>query len=41
VSMVLKKNGEYPVRSCWNDKIKNLENLLSEDEVRWGRPFGT
>ena len=41
VSKVLKKNGEYPVRSCWSSKVKNLENLLSDKEIRTGRPFGS
>jgi hypothetical protein len=39
--MVLKKNGEYPVRSCWNDKVKNLERLLSDDDIYYGRPIGS
>jgi hypothetical protein len=30
VSKVLKKNGEYPVRSCWSDRIRNLEKDLYE-----------
>jgi hypothetical protein len=30
VSKVLKKNGEYPVRSCWSESVRNLERDLSE-----------
>jgi hypothetical protein len=30
VSEVLKVNGEYPVRSCWSESIKNLERDLSD-----------
>ena len=37
VSMVLKKNGEYPVRSCWNDKIKDLEKSFSNKPIKFGR----
>ena len=41
VSMVLKKNGEYPVRSCWNDKVRNLERIFSDDDIHYGRPIGS
>ena len=41
LSMVLKKNGEYPVRGYWNDKMKNLERLLSDDDIHYGRPIGS
>jgi hypothetical protein len=30
VSKVLKKNGEYPVRSCWSESVKNLEKAMSK-----------
>jgi hypothetical protein len=33
VSMVLKKNGEYPVRGYWNDKIKDLERTMINDQT--------
>ena len=33
------KNGEYPVRSCWNDRIRNLERELSNDDIHYGRPI--
>jgi hypothetical protein len=34
VSKVLKKNGEYPVRSCWNESVRNLEKSLSSEFQR-------
>jgi hypothetical protein len=30
VSKVLKKNGEYPVRSCWSESVRKLEKEISE-----------
>jgi hypothetical protein len=30
VSKVLKKNGEYPVRSCWSESVRKLERKISE-----------
>ena len=33
VSLVLKKNGQYPVRSCWNYKIKDLESKLKNEQT--------
>jgi purine-nucleoside phosphorylase len=30
VSKVLNENMKYPVRSCWNESVKNLERALRE-----------
>ena len=30
VSVLLKENGKYPVRSYWSESVKNLENSLYE-----------
>jgi len=30
VSKVLKENTKYPVRSYWNESVRNLERALSE-----------
>jgi hypothetical protein len=30
VSKVLNENMKYPVRSCWNESVKNLERAMRE-----------
>jgi hypothetical protein len=30
VSVLLNENSKYPVRSYWNESVKNLERALSE-----------
>ena len=39
VSNLLSVNGKLPVRSCWSDKIKDLEKELSNDNIYYGRPY--
>jgi hypothetical protein len=41
VSKVLKENTKYPVRSYWNESAKNLEKELANDNIYYGRPFGS
>ena len=39
VSSVLKENTKYPVRSCWNESVRNLERELANDNIHYGRPY--
>lgn len=39
VSVLGKINMEYPVRSYWSDKTKNLEKELANDNIYYGRPY--
>ena len=41
VSKVLKENTKYPVRSCWNESVRNLERKLANDDIYNGRPIGS
>jgi hypothetical protein len=41
VSKVLKENTKYPVRSCWNESVRNLERKLANDYIYNGRPIGS
>jgi hypothetical protein len=41
VSSVLKENTKYPVRSCWNESVRNLERKLANDDIYNGRPIGS
>jgi hypothetical protein len=33
----LKENTKYPVRSCWNESVRNLEKELANDYIYYGR----
>jgi hypothetical protein len=39
VSMLGKINTEYPVRSYWSAKTKDLEKELANNEINYGRPY--
>ena len=41
VSVLGKLNTELPARSCWSDKIKDLEKELVNDDIHYGRPIGS
>jgi len=41
VSTLGKINMALPVRSFWNDKIKDLEKELANDNIHYGRPIGS
>jgi hypothetical protein len=41
VSTLGKLNTRFPVRRYWNDKIKDLERELVNDDIHYGRPIGS
>ena len=41
VSELGKLNTKLPARSCWSDKVKDLEKELANDDIHYGRPIGS